>query len=45
MRHKFEEDLKTLQELIIELAEKTQKAVIKSMDAFRAEDIKTPSTK
>ncbi len=39
MRHKFEEDLKTLQELIIELAEKTQKAVIKSMDAFRAEDI------
>ncbi|MEH7455424.1 phosphate signaling complex protein PhoU [Gottfriedia acidiceleris] len=39
MRHKFEEDLRTLQELIIELAEKTKKAVIKSMDAFRTENI------
>ncbi|XRG80431.1 phosphate signaling complex protein PhoU [Rossellomorea sp. GAMAL-10_SWC] len=39
MRNKFEEDLRTLQELIIELAEKTKKAVIKSMDAFRTENI------
>jgi phosphate transport system protein len=39
MRNQFEADLKTLQEMIIELAEKTKKAVIKSMDAFRTENI------
>ncbi|MEH7399542.1 MULTISPECIES: phosphate signaling complex protein PhoU [Bacillaceae] len=39
MRNQFEADLKTLQEMIIELAEKTKKAVIKSMAAFRTENI------
>ncbi|MFF3022739.1 phosphate signaling complex protein PhoU [Gottfriedia sp. NPDC057948] len=39
MRNQFEADLKTLQEMIIELAEKTKKAVIKSMSAFRTENI------
>ncbi|WP_129688439.1 phosphate signaling complex protein PhoU [Gottfriedia acidiceleris] len=39
MRNQFEADLKSLQEMIIELAEKTKKAVIKSMDAFRTENI------
>ncbi|MEH7452187.1 MULTISPECIES: phosphate signaling complex protein PhoU [Bacillaceae] len=39
MRNQFEADLKTLQEMIIELAEKTKKAVIKSMEAFRTENI------
>lgn len=39
MRNQFEADLKSLQEMIIELAEKTKKAVIKSMEAFRTENI------
>lgn len=39
MRQQFEADLKSLQEMIIELAEKTKKAVVKSMDAFRNENI------
>lgn len=39
MRNQFEADLKSLQEMIIELAEKTNKAVIKSMEAFRTENI------
>ncbi|WP_142288204.1 phosphate signaling complex protein PhoU [Bacillus sp. EAC] len=39
MRQQFEADLRSLQEMIIELAEKTKKAVIKSMDAFRNENI------
>ncbi|MEH7349701.1 phosphate signaling complex protein PhoU [Gottfriedia acidiceleris] len=39
MRNQFEADLKSLQEMIIELAEKTKKAVIKSMVAFRTENI------
>ena len=39
MRNQFEADLKALQEMIIELAEKTKKAVIKSMEAFRTENI------
>jgi phosphate transport system protein len=39
MRQQFEADLKSLQAMIIELAEKTKKAVIKSMDAFRTENI------
>ncbi|MEE6450395.1 phosphate signaling complex protein PhoU [Gottfriedia acidiceleris] len=39
MRNQFEADLRSLQEMIIELAEKTKKAVIKSMDAFRTENI------
>lgn len=39
MRQQFDADLKSLQEMIIELALKTKKAVIKSMDAFRTENI------
>ncbi|MFB7140322.1 phosphate signaling complex protein PhoU [Gottfriedia sp. NPDC056225] len=39
MRNQFETELKSLQEMIIELAEKTKKAVVKSMDAFRTENI------
>ncbi|PGS55088.1 phosphate signaling complex protein PhoU [Bacillus sp. AFS041924] len=39
MRNQFEADLKSLQEMIIEFAEKTKKAVIKSMEAFRTENI------
>lgn len=39
MRPQFDADLKSLQEMIIELAMKTKKAVIKSMDAFRTENI------
>ncbi|UPM55667.1 phosphate signaling complex protein PhoU [Gottfriedia acidiceleris] len=39
MRNQFEADLRSLQEMIIELAEKTKKAVIKSMEAFRTENI------
>lgn len=41
MRNQFEADLKSLQEMIIELAEKTKKAVIKSMEAFRTENVET----
>jgi len=39
MRPQFDADLKSLQEMIIELAMKTKKAVMKSMDAFRTENI------
>lgn len=39
MRPQFEADLKHLQEMILELANKTQNAVLKSMDAFRTENI------
>ncbi|MEH6938639.1 phosphate signaling complex protein PhoU [Bacillus sp. JJ664] len=39
MRPQFDADLKTLQEMIIELAMKTKKAVMKSMNAFRTENI------
>jgi len=39
MRPQFEADLQTLQNLILELGDKTKRAVLKSMEAFNTENI------